>query len=1121
MNTIKGITYTTFIKLFSLALGLILTSFSSDLNAQNKKLQRAIELYNYSEYADAIPLFKKVIEEDKSLYTPVKYLANTYRKIKEYDKAELYYILAVNSDSSLAEDHLYYGQALKANGKLAAAKDQFVKFAELSNNDFLGNMMLQSIDELKSWDDEPKGYRSVPQNNLNSPLSEYGLVRFKDKLLFTSNRDVHENSPEASSFDDSPFFSIYEMDSSFFKNRGRVKVVMSTGLINTEYHDGPLTINEQEDKLIITRIDNQMRGKNFVNRMKLYQAEYIDGKWKNFSPLPFNSDDYSVCHAHLADSGKTLYFASDMPGGIGGFDLYVSKWENNTWSSPKNLGKAINTKQNEVYPYEKNNKLYFSSDGFPGYGGLDILVSEYKDSWQAPKNLKSPINSSRDDFSLYFISDSVGFYASNREGGKGEDDIYWFRQQVPQRVVTLNGLFEYKGLPLENIKLAIYDVKDSILDIEFTDSLGRFIIPNMLYNKEFYVKIESENADYIRNGRVFLTDSVGKKLRLLNRILSGYFAFRALPVEEFAKLDSLEANDPSLLSGFKFMGKVFKKLPGDQTEPVMVYLVDKEGMIVDSVLTDPNGGFNFEKLANSDDFIIRLKEYDPGMIVALENQFGRVFEVIEANSKGYYQMSTIYDPGLDLASAKNNGITSLTARLEYQGAPLPNEEVLVFDYKDSLIARTFTNTKGEFQTNILEFDDEYYIWFPRVEDQKISKSLLYAISQDGKALYNIDQMDDLRFHFFSLPYEEYQNVQKKLEKYVPHIIKIAGQIYKKLPGDQAGGMQVYVIDSEGMIVDSVMTDAQGKFNFEKLNSDQNYTFKLKDAEEDFNLAFLNDKDQIVELATINDKGNFAYKKLTYQIAQFEPLEEVDEGLVDVDETELFQRLRGQVFQKLPGDFKAGMKVFVYDKEGTLLGVTVTNALGEFTFEKLPKDVNYFYKIEDEDDHFQLVTLDENNRIIDKTIKNKFGQFKYSSLSLDRHELLLAEERDQFILDLNIEREDLSGVAIHYRFDSVEVRPIDRPILDSIIDNFAGSKQILEVHSYTDNRGSKEYNLRLSKLRTDKVIRYLVRHGFPREQIIGNYSGMLNPVVDCNTKDCDNDDHYLNRRTEFKLLNSIN
>ncbi len=1098
----------------------LLLFFVGSINAshgQDKKLTKGIALYEEQNYRDAIEWLIKAKEENEKSYTRVKYLANAYRKIREYENAELYYTLAINSDSSLAEDHLYYGQTLKANGKLAAAKAQFLKFAELTQNKFLGNIMLQSIDEVKEWEERPKEYKVETEAELNSRLSEYGLIRFKDQYFFTSNRDEFQDSPESSTFDGNPFYSIYQFDTSAISTKGRGKINTVPGLINSRYHDGPLSINEQEDRLMMTRIDNQMRGKDYVNRMKLYEAEYHDGKWKNFKPFLYNSDDYSVCHAHLADSGRVLYFASDMPGGQGGFDIYRSNLKNGEWTSPVNLGTSINTFGNEVFPHYKSGMLFFSTDGFPGYGGLDIFYSEYIDSWQAPINMKSPINSNRDDFSIYFVNDSSGFYASNREGGKGEDDIYQFKKQLPQVLVDIHGLYEYKGLPVDSIKVLLLDQNDSLLAIQYTDRKGRFVFSQLPYSEDYVLKIDDEDEALVKEGRMFLTDEKGEKLMLLTRLLHGRFNFKALPYEEFQGLTLEEAEDVGLYDGFKFLGHIYKTLPDEESEPRVIYLLNDDGEIVDSTITDPRGFFSFEKLQADDVYIIRLKEEDPDIKIALENELGRIYHISKSDTSGSYLPLNQLDPSVHVKESKNLGYTALIARIEHKGLPLNFIKVNLYDEEGNYIATAYTNGNGEFQFNQLEFDDAYFIEFPELDEDILFTSLLYLINKEGDPLYLINQLKSGRFQFNSLPYDEYKVQQERELAYVPHIIKIAGQVYKKLPGDASEGMVIYALDEDGEIVDSVMTDQNGKFNFEKLNSDKNYSFKLKGAEEEMNMAFLDDEDKVLELATINQNGSFTYKKLTYQVAQFEPLEEVDVQLIEDD---LTHELMGQVYQKLPGDFQSGMKVFVYDEDGNLLGITETDEEGKFHFKKLKKDVNYFFKIEDEDDHFQLVTLDEFDRVLDKTIKNKHGQFTYSSLNLDHHELLLAEERDHYILDLNMERKDLEGITIHYRFDSVEVRPVDKPILRDIIKNYSNSTYMLEVHSYTDNRGSKAYNIALSKKRTDNVIRFLVRNGFPRENIIGNYSGMLNPVVDCNVQPCNNDDHYQNRRTEFKLLKTI-
>lgn len=1084
--------------------------------AQNKKLAKGISLYEEQNYADAISMLLKAKSENDKSYQRVKYLANAYRKLKQYENAEPYYVLTVNSDSSEAEDHLYFGQVLKANGKLAAAKNQFQLFSELSNNEFLGNIMLQSIDEVESWEAQPKEYKVETSSELNSRYSEYGLVQFQNKYLFNSNRDEHQDSPESTTQDGNPFYSIYEFDTTAIKNNAKGKIKYTSGLMNSRYHDGPLTINEQEDRLIITRIDNQMRGKDFVNRMKMYEAELIDGKWKNFKPFKFNSDEYSTGHAHFADSGKTVYFASDMPGGQGGFDIYQSKFVDGEWTTPLNLGKAINTFGNEVFPHFKNGTLYFSSDGFPGFGELDIFYAQYNDGWQAAVNMKSPINSNRDDFSFYYVTDSTGFYASNREGGKGDDDIYKFKKQEPVQMVSIHGLFEYEGLGAEKVKILLVDQNDSVVAFKYTDAQGRFKFSNLPYNHNYHLKLDEAEDEVIHDGRLFLTDEFGNKLKLLQRIRAGEFEFKALPYDEIKALALEEVKDVALGDGFQLFGRIYKKLPGEETSEITVYLTNEEGLIIDSTITDARGLFKFEKLTNEQNYTITLSPQDADVMMALENDLGRVYDVIEYKDGGYAAKIDI-DPSQNTKGSKNQGLTAIVARLEFQGRALPFTKVNIYDQDGNYVGSTFTNGKGEFQYNKLVFDNTYLVEFPQLDEDILFGSLLYAIDTNGDPLYLINQLKNGLFSFGALPYDEYRLKREKEQELVPHIVKIAGQIYKKLPGDAQDSLIVYVLDDQGLIVDSVLTDASGKFNFEKLNSEKNYSFKLK-TDGSYNMAFLDEEDKVLELATINKNGNFKYQKLTYQISQFEPLEEVDVQLI---EDEFSHEIMGQVFQKLPGDFKAGMKVFVYDDDGNLLGITETDDQGKFHFKKLKKDQNYFFKIEDEDDHFQLVTLDEYDQVIDKTIKNKFGQFKYSSLRLDAHEVLLAEERDHHILDLDLGRQDVKGLTINYRFDSVEVRPQHKTELRELIAEFKDTPFMLEVHSYTDNRGSREYNIALSKTRTDKVIRFLVRNGFPREKIVGNYSGMLNPIVNCDNQPCDNDDHFKNRRTEFKLLNTIN
>lgn len=327
-------------------------------------------------------------------------------------------------------------------------------------------------------------------------------------------------------------------------------------------------------------------------------------------------------------------------------------------------------------------------------------------------------------------------------------------------------------------------------------------------------------------------------------------------------------------------------------------------------------------------------------------------------------------------------------------------------------------------------------------------------------------------------------------------------------------MKVYLLDEGGKIVDSMYTDTKGYFNFEKLNPDRNYSFKLSESK-DMNLALLDADNLVIEEAVINDKGNFTYKKLTYQVANFEALTLDDTQLIENNRT---QEIFGQVYQKLPGDFKAGMEVYVYNEAGEVVGTACTDTNGKFSFKKLNPDENYYFTIEHHLDDFQLIKLDENENVLEKTIKNSNGRFKFRKLGVDEHVILLEEEIDHHqVIYFDKKKVELDEFTVYYRFDTVQLNSDAKIKMQRFSDLIRGQPFKVEVHSYTDKRGSTDYNKKLSRQRTENVISYLISTGLRQEDLIGNYYGELNPVVDCETKRCTNSDHALNRRTVVKLI----
>ncbi|MFT6198620.1 MAG: outer membrane protein OmpA-like peptidoglycan-associated protein [Vicingaceae bacterium] len=606
-----------------------------------------------------------------------------------------------------------------------------------------------------------------------------------------------------------------------------------------------------------------------------------------------------------------------------------------------------------------------------------------------------------------------------------------------------------------------------------------------------------------------MTDERGAKIKLLNRLKNGSFMFKALKPEEIRLSTLIELEDTKLISGLSYEGQVYKKLPGDFTAAELVYLVDEQGTIIDSMLTDLSGKFQFQKLGLDDgrNYFVQMAEEDPELSLALINESNRFYKLDNSESGRFAIMDE------ELANP-NAGFTGVIGRMEAYGKPLPFSEVDIYDKNDSLIAKVFTNGLGEFQYYRLTIDEEYYFKVKDIKDETSLNTKLYVVDESGDPLFLIKRILDARYVFNALPIDDYHLFRELEESSVPLLVGLKGQIFKKLQGDFSDSIKVYLLNEGGNVVDSMFTDNQGYFNFEKLKADREYSFKLSESK-DMNLALLDADNLIIEQAIINDQGNFTYKRLTYQVASFEPLELVE---VELIEDELTHEMYGQVYQKLPGDFQEGMEVYIYNESGDIVGTAFTDGQGKFKFKKLSADESYYFKIEHHELDFQLLTLDEDENILDKTIKNENGRFKFKKLSADEHIILLEDEIDhQQVIYFDKKKIELDEFTVYYRFDTVKLNTVSKIRLNSFAELVRGQPFKVEVHSYTDKRGTLEYNQELSKRRTNNVIAFLISQGLKSDELITNYYGELNPVVDCEKQRCDNEDHALNRRTVVKLI----
>jgi Tol biopolymer transport system component len=212
--------------------------------------------------------------------------------------------------------------------------------------------------------------------------------------------------------------------------------------INTRYHEGLVSFSPDGETMYFSResyfekdFEKDSISKVRYSQLYLFKATKLGSDWDTVESLSINSENYSVKNPSVSADGKTMYFASDMPGGYGNFDIYKAPIkEDGTLGEPQNLGQKVNTEGQEMFPYiSSNGTLYFSSNGHLGLGGMDVFYTKEIDGKMAPiRNVGIPINSNGDDFAFTIDEEAEeGFVSSNRDGGKGSDDVYAFKKLQP------------------------------------------------------------------------------------------------------------------------------------------------------------------------------------------------------------------------------------------------------------------------------------------------------------------------------------------------------------------------------------------------------------------------------------------------------------------------------------------------------------------------------------------------------------------------------------------------------------------------------------------------------------------------------------------------------------------
>ncbi|MBF8149208.1 OmpA family protein [Winogradskyella sp. F6397] len=454
------------------------------LTAQNKDTKKADKQFARYEFVKAAENYNKLVENGKADAYVYGQLAESYYNIFNTEAAERWYAKALETSDN-PEMVYRYSQMLKANGKYDESNQQMDRFATLRPSDDRATAYRKNPDYLPKILEQGKKF-NVQNAEFNSEQSDFGGTMNDGKLYITSGRN---DSRKTYGWNDQPFLDIYTISKNTDGTFQEAELANNT--INTRYHEGLVSFTPDNKTMYFSResyyekdFEKDSTSSAKISQLYLFKATKLGDDWDMVESLAINSENYSVKNPSVSADGKTLYFASNMPGGFGEFDIYKAEINaDGTIGEPVNLGQKVNTEGQEMFPYiSSNNTLYFSSTGHLGLGGLDVFYTKEIDGKMAPiRNVGIPINSNADDFAFIIDEENdEGFVSSNRAGGKGSDDVYEFKKLQPLcDVLTIaTVLDDTTREPLSGATVSLFDAEGNKVVSKTTneDGVAEFMV---------------------------------------------------------------------------------------------------------------------------------------------------------------------------------------------------------------------------------------------------------------------------------------------------------------------------------------------------------------------------------------------------------------------------------------------------------------------------------------------------------------------------------------------------------------------------------------------------------------------------------------------------------------------
>lgn len=479
---------------------------------QEKRADRLFIQWNYSKAAE---LYTKAAAKHPTQDLYYK-LGQCYQKMHRYpDAARAYDAVNNLGHYNSAQFYLDYGRVLKATGRYSDAHVAFTTYSQMMPNDTRAQFYASSCDTIIKDRETDLPIHVVSVSSVNSPFSDMCPTPYKDGMVFVSSRKAAGFGSKIYKWDGEYYLHVFSAKKGSTDTSFTNVAPIQSSVINGTYHNGPVCFSKNFDTIYINRVSKELKGNKKktlnIEQNRIYVAVYKNNSWVSDGEFTYNNDTFSVATPFLSTNGSRLYFSSDMPGGYGGVDLYYCDKQGDSWSKPVNLGPNVNTFGDEKFPtIDSAGNLYFSSDGYAGYGGMDICVAKnINGSFAKASVLKAPFNSAGDDYGITFTKmNKVGFFSSNRNSATGSEDIFYFnldKDSLPCHVNSVDYVIGYKCPPQNKLVKLDTTLKDTVHHYAFTPTEKKYSVTPE--NQAIRIHFDFDKYN-IRPGDAKILDSV-------------------------------------------------------------------------------------------------------------------------------------------------------------------------------------------------------------------------------------------------------------------------------------------------------------------------------------------------------------------------------------------------------------------------------------------------------------------------------------------------------------------------------------------------------------------------------------------------------------------------------------